>query len=154
MKRSRRTFVAILAAAGATAGALYVFGLKGGLPGGFPGGLLPSEPVRISIASSVTKQNWLKAATDSFAAADIRTASGAPIQIDIASVLSGESMLQIADGTLQPTIWRPGETAWVDQLDERWGRSNPQPIRSGPCAPTVLTPVGLAMWRPKAEALG
>jgi Ca-activated chloride channel family protein len=154
MKRSRRTFLAILAAAGATAGALYVFGLQDGLPGGLTTALAPAEPVRISIASSVTKQNWLKAAAESFSAADIRTASGAPITIDISSVLSGESMLQIADGTLTPTIWSPGETAWVDQLDERWGRANPKPIVSAPCAPTVLTPVGLAMWRPMAEALG
>jgi Ca-activated chloride channel family protein len=63
-------------------------------------------------------------------------------------------MLQIADGTLTPTVWSPGEISWVEQLDERWGRTHPTPIHSAPCAPTVLTPVGIAMWRPMAEALG
>jgi Ca-activated chloride channel family protein len=153
MKRSRRTFLSILAAAGATAGALYVFGAGGNI--GLPGGLLPEPPpVRITVASAVTKQKWLAAAADSFRAADPRTAAGAPIEIALSNVLSGDSMLQIADGTLTPTVWSPGETSWVEQLDERWSRSQPTPISTAPCEPTVLTPIGIAMWRPMAEALG
>jgi Ca-activated chloride channel family protein len=153
MKRSRRTFLSILGAAAATAGALYLFGTGSEMPGiGLPG--IAPAPVEISIASSVTKQKWLADAVASFASADVRTAAGAPIRISLSNVLSGDSMLQIAEGQLQPTVWSPGETAWVEQLDDRWNRSHPVPITSGACAPTVLTPVGLAMWRPMAEALG
>ena len=39
-------------------------------------------------------------------------------------------------------------------MNERWNRGHPKPVVSAPCQPTVLTPVGLAMWRPMAEALG
>jgi Ca-activated chloride channel family protein len=153
LKRSRRTFLSILAAAAATAGALYVFGVGGtiGLPGG---SLIERPPVRITVASAVTKQKWLAAAAESFRAADVRTSAGAPIEIALSNVLSGDSMLQIASGTLTPTVWSPGETSWVEQLDERWSRSHPTPISTAPCEPTVLTPIGIAMWRPMAEALG
>lgn len=108
----------------------------------------------LTIASAVTKQHWLDAAKAAFAAADVRTSSGKPIQITLQNVLSGESMLAIADRTLQPVVWSPGEMTWVDQLNARWDRANQTPVTSKICEATVLTPVGLAMWRPMAEALG
>lgn len=152
MADSRRSFLAILAAAAAMGGAILYFGLSDGLP---VSRLLPGKAaVEVTIASSVTKQKWLEAARDDFLATNPKTANGQPIEIQISSVLSGDSMLQIAEATLQPTVWSPGEMAWVDQLAERWGRSHPDPISQSACAPTVLTPVGLAMWRPMAEALG
>lgn len=155
MSGSRRNFLAILAGSLLIGGSIWVFGLRDGtLPGGVAVPGLSAAPVQITIASSVTKANWLKAAVTAFKTADIRTAAGQPIEIATSNVLSGESMLQITEQTLQPTVWSPGETAWVDQLVERWGRANPKPAMTAPCQPTVLTPVGLAMWRPMAEALG
>jgi Ca-activated chloride channel family protein len=135
-------------------GVIYGVGMNGQLT--LPGGLaLPgSDGVEITVASSVTKSRWLTEAVARFAEADIRTDTGQPITITTSNVLSGDSMLQIAAGTLQPTVWSPGEAAWVDQLNERWDRAHPTPITSADCAPTVLTPVGLAMWQPMAEALG
>ena len=70
------------------------------------------------------------------------------------NVLSGESMLGIAARTLQPVVWSPGEMTWVDQLNERWNRDNQTPVMSKTFDATVLTPVGLAMWRPMAETMG
>lgn len=152
MSQSRRTFLSIVAASVAIGAAILTFGVQDGGP---LSQFLPGDPpVKISIASSVTKQKWLVAARDGFLLAEPETADGRQIEIEITSVLSGDSMLQIADGTLQPTVWSPGEMAWVEQLDARWNRAHPQPIGSAACAPTVLTPVGLAMWRPMAEALG
>lgn len=40
----------------------------------------------------------------------------------------------------------------MDQLDKDW--SGDTPAHSEACKPVVLTPVGFAMWRPMAEALG
>lgn len=148
---TRRNFLAILAAAAAIGGAIYTVGMKeGGL--GLPG--IAREPVSLTIASSVTKAKWLAAGVAEFKAAGITTAEGQPIEIVISNVLSGDSMAQIAAETLQPVVWSPGEQTWVDQLNERWNRGHPKPVVSAPCQPTVLTPVGLAMWRPMAEALG
>ncbi|MGQ0565670.1 MAG: substrate-binding domain-containing protein [Gemmobacter sp.] len=148
---SRRNFLAILVAAGAIGGAIYGVGMKGGLPA-LPG--VAQEPVTVTVASAVTKAKWLAAGVAEFKAAGITTADGRPIEIVTSNVLSGDSMLQIAAQTLQPVVWSPGEQTWVDQLAERWNRGHPRPVASAPCQPTVLTPVGLAMWRPMAEALG
>lgn len=153
MRKSRRTFLAITVATLAAGGVIYTFAVPEGSPLS-PAALLGPTPIQIMIASSVTKQRWLQAASESFAGADIRTASGAAIEITLTPVLSGDSMLQIADGTLTPTVWSPGETAWVDQLNDRWGRSHAGAPASATCAPTVLTPVGFAMWQPMAQALG
>ena len=152
MASGRRDFLGILGAAAAAAAAIVYFGLGGNIQSLMPGP--QGEPVEIRIASSVTKKAWLEAAVASFAETGAETASGQPIKVTVSSVLSGESMLQIADGTLQPTVWSPGEAAWVDQLNQKWALKNPKPISSAACTPTVHTPVGLAIWEPMAEALG
>lgn len=152
MASGRRDFLGILGAAAAAAAAIVYFGLGGNVQTLLPG--LSGEAVEIRIASSVTKKAWLEAAVASFDASGAETSSGKPIKVSVSSVLSGESMLQIAEGTLQPTVWSPGETAWVDQLTQKWALKNPKPINSAACTPTVHTPVGLAMWQPMAEALG
>ncbi len=152
MASGRRDFIGILAAAAAAAAAIVYFGLGGDIGRLIPGA--KGEPVEVRIASSVTKKAWLEAAVTTFAATGPETVSGRPITVKVSSVLSGESMLQIAEGTLQPTVWSPGETAWVDQLAQKWALKNQGQITSQACAPTVHTPVGLAMWQPMAEALG
>lgn len=153
MRRSRRTFISITVAMLAAGGVIYSFAVPKDSPLS-AASLIGPAAVEITIASSVIKQPWLQDAAQSFAEADIRTASGAPIKITASPVLSGESLLQISEGTLTPTVWSPGETAWVDQLNDRWGRSHPTSPMSAACEPTILTPVGFAMWRPMAEALG
>jgi Ca-activated chloride channel homolog len=152
MASGRRDFLGILGAAAAAAAAIVYFGLGGNVQSLFPGA--QGEPVEIRIASSVTKKAWLEAAVASFAESGAETAAGQPIKVTVSSVLSGESMLQIVDGALQPTVWSPGETAWVDQLTQKWALKNQGPITRSACAPTVRTPVGLAIWQPMAEALG
>ncbi len=153
MASGRRDFLGILGAAAAAAAAIIYFGLNGDVTKLIPG-RSETAPVEVTIASSVTKKAWLQAAVDSFAATDPETASGQPIRITVTSVLSGESMLQISESTLQPTVWSPGEAAWVDQLTQKWALKHTGAIATSACAPTVHTPVGLAIWQPMAEALG
>jgi Ca-activated chloride channel homolog len=152
MANGRRDFLGILGAAAVAAAAIVYFGLGGDVRKLLPGA--QGDPVEVRIASSVTKKAWLEAAVKSFAETGAETVSGRPITVEVSSVLSGESMLQISEGTLQPTVWSPGEAAWVDQLTQKWALKNQGPIMTSACAPTVLTPVGLAIWQPMAEALG
>lgn len=151
---TRRSFLAILAASAAIGGGIWFWGTNGTGSLSLPVPGLEAEPVEITIASSVTKANWLGAGVADFAAAGITTADGRPITIRVQNVLSGDSMLRIASQELQPVVWSPGEETWVQQLEERWNRGSGKPVMAAPCAPTVKTPVGLAMWRPMAEALG
>ena len=151
MAGTRRGFLTLLGAGVLSAAAILYVGLagQGGLPA-LPG--FGAEPVRVTIASAVTKRGWLEAAAADFAAGEAQTASGRPIQIEITNVLSGDSLLAIQEGRLTPTVWSPGESVWVEQLGKGW--TGAKPAHSEACKPVVLTPVGLAMWQPMAEALG
>jgi Ca-activated chloride channel family protein len=64
-------------------------------------------------------------------------------------------MNDILDGNSQPTVWSPGDQSWVDQINQTW-QEHPgrPPLISETCAPTVYDPIGFAMWRPMAEAMG
>lgn len=151
MAASRRGFLTLLGGGIATAVAILYVGLaqQGSLPA-LPG--IGPDTVKVEIASSVTKRKWLEAAAAAFAETAPRTAGGRAIEISITNVLSGDSLLAIQEGRLTPTVWSPGESAWVDQLDKDWRGA--LPAHGEACAPVVRTPVGFAMWRPMAEALG
>jgi Ca-activated chloride channel homolog len=153
MKRTRRTFLAIMAltAAGVIA---IVASSKQGLIDPIVPDILKAESVQVSIASAVTKNKWLEAAAAKFSALDPKTKSGKPIAIDIKGVLSGSSMQSILDGKLQPVVWSPGEGSWTAQFNERWAGGHNRAAMTQPCKPTIYTPSGLAMWQPMAEALG
>ena len=122
MKRTRRTFLAIIGLT--AAGVIAIFASnKQGLIG--PGSLnvtsiLVTESVQVSIASAVTKNRWLEAAAAKFESQNVKTKSGKPIDIEIQSVLSGTSMQHILDGKLQPVVWSPGEESWTAQFNDRW----------------------------------
>jgi Ca-activated chloride channel homolog len=162
MKRSRRKFLTIIGLAAAGAGAIFYFG------GGQPkiaelanrtiiapvAKAIGPAPVSIVVASSTTKQKWLTVAAEAFQAKGIATSAGKPIAIELRGVLSGDSMLNILDGKLQPTVWSPGEATWVEQFKERWALKQNKPAISETCKPTIYTPMGIALWRPMAEAMG
>lgn len=112
------------------------------------------EPVQITVASSVTKQKWMLAVSERFHADRMRTADGRLIRVVVQGVLSGGSMWKILDGKLKPTAWSPGAVSWSNQFAERWVQSGRGLAMSQSCRPTVYSPIGLAMWRPMAQALG
>ena len=115
---------------------------------------VPSNTVLVSLASSNTKQDWLDAVVAQFNAEGRTLDSGEQIVAEVTHVTSGGSMNDIMDGRIQPVAWSPGDGSWVNQANETWERRNNQPIASQACAPTIYAPLGFAMWRPMAEALG
>ncbi len=115
---------------------------------------LPLGTLELSIASSSTKQKWMEQVAANFQAADIRTASGQRIQVKVSSVSSGGSAEAILAGKLKPVVWSPGSASWVAQVNEGWLRQYNKPLASQTCQASIYTPLGIAMWRPMAEALG
>ena len=156
MNRTRRTFLAImgLTAAGIVA---IISSSKHDLMSGASlnlANIVVSQPVQVTIASSVTKKKWLEAAAKEFATQGITTKSGKAIGIEVSGVLSGDSLLNLLSGKLQPVVWSPGEESWIAQFRDRWSERGNRPAMTEPCKPTIYTPAGLAIWRPMAEALG
>ena len=115
---------------------------------------LASTHVVIEIASSNTKQDWLTAVAEQFNAEEHRTEAGQPIYVQLSHVLSGGSQQAILSGTLQPTVWSPGEYSWVESANLDWEEHTGRPLVTESCPATVSAPSGIAMWRPMAEALG
>jgi Ca-activated chloride channel family protein len=115
---------------------------------------VPEGSVAIDFASSNTKENWINAVVEQFNQEAYTIASGKPVFVRASHVTSGGSQSAILDGTIQPTVWSPGDSSWVDTANEVWRDRNGTLLVPDPCTPTVLAPIGFAMWRPMAEALG
>ena len=115
---------------------------------------LPANTVLVSLASSNTKRNWLDQIVEQFNAANFETAAGDAIVAEVSHVTSGGSMNAILDGEIMPVAWSPGDGSWVEQINSTWRQRDNRPINSQSCEPTVFAPLGFAMWRPMAEALG
>ncbi len=114
------------------------------------------DAVLVTIASSNTKQDWMNAAVEKFNSGGYTTADGRPIAASVSHVTSGGSKDAILAGDLQPVAWSPGDPSWVDQANEEWKAQNQTTLglTSQACQSTVYAPLGFAMWRPMAEALG
>jgi Ca-activated chloride channel family protein len=111
--------------------------------------------VVVQIASSVTKQKWMEEAVRNFyAAGRNKTPKGAKIVVEVRGVRSGGSMWKILDGRLKPVVWSPGAVSWVEQFRKRWKEKTNHSLISQKCPASVFSPIGIAMWRPMAEALG
>ncbi len=115
---------------------------------------LPAGTVLVSVASSNTKQNWMDQIVEQFNAASFKTSGGDTIVAEVAHVTSGGSMNAILDGNLAPVAWSPGDASWVEQINTTWQQRFNRPINSEVCQATIYAPLGFAMWRPMAEALG
>ncbi|MFZ1403364.1 MAG: VWA domain-containing protein, partial [Anaerolineae bacterium] len=116
---------------------------------------LPKGTVKVTLASSNTKKVWLDQVVKGFNAARQKTAAGNAIVVEVSHVTSGASLNAILGGTLQPVAWSPGDPSWVEQANTAWAREHGnRPLASDTCPATIFAPLGFAMWRPMAEALG
>lgn len=114
----------------------------------------PAATVEVLIANAATKDRWFAELAANFQNEGRKTSKGHAITITSKSMTSGGSMEDILAGKLKPTAWSPGIASWVQDFDAKWQQQGGQPLRSADCRPTIYAPLGIAMWRPMAEALG
>ena len=75
--------------------------------------------VCISIMTTDTKAEWLGKATEFFNNAEIKTAQGHPIYVEMLQESTpGDAQQGIQNGAFQPTIWSPGEMSPVDLANQ------------------------------------
>ena len=101
-----------------------------------------------------TKASWVKSVTEDFNKMTFEIESGRSITVQVEQLSSGDVFQKILSGEVQPTIWSPGETSWINEANVVWQDLYGRPLTSGPCTPVVYTAIGIAMWRPMAEVLG
>lgn len=114
----------------------------------------PRGSVAIDIDSSNTKEDWMNAVVAQFNQEQHKIASGEIIFVRVNHVTSGGSQQAILNGKSKPTVWSPGDQSWIDTANQVWQDRNAKPLVSESCPATVYAPIGFAIWRPMAEALG
>ncbi len=131
--------------------------LSGRAPVSTPGTQVPQPPkdsILVSIDSSNTKEDWMNAAVAQFNQEEHKIASGQLIFVQVKHVTSGGSQTAILDGKSKPVVWSPGDQSWVDGANQVWRDRTGSLLIPEECVPTVDAPIGFAMWRPMAEAMG
>ncbi|MFH2038274.1 MAG: VWA domain-containing protein [Chloroflexota bacterium] len=114
----------------------------------------PSGAVVIDISSSNTKEDWMNAVITQFNQEEHKLSSGEVLFVQVSHVTSGGSQSAILDGKSKPTVWSPGDQSWIDGANQIWRDRTGSLLIPDDCSATVLAPIGFAMWRPMAEALG
>ncbi len=131
----------------------------------------PADTILISMASSITKWEWLDAAVATFNTASKSAPNlqvdGKPIQVEVLlekDPLSGKlrhwnsptQVFATLRGVIEPTILSPAATTWILKLNKEWRALHQgKEITSDPEPPSLLsTPVVIAMWESRARALG
>ncbi|MEI7849379.1 MAG: VWA domain-containing protein [Chloroflexota bacterium] len=110
--------------------------------------------INLLISSANTKEDWMNALVAQFNQEQHKLSSGELINVTVKHVTSGGSQKDILDGKSQPVVWSPGDQSWVDGANQVWRDRTGKVLVSETCPPTILAPIGFAMWRPMAEALG
>ena len=114
----------------------------------------PANSIAIEVSSSNTKEDWMNAVVAQFNAEQQKVASGDAIFVTVKHVTSGGSQQAILNGTSKPVVWSPGDQSWIDEANTIWRDRNGKLLIPNTCEASVLAPIGFAMWRPMAEALG
>ena len=127
------------------------------------------DAIQISMASSITKWEWLDDAVNAFNTASEADpnlqVNGKPVNVEILlekDPLSGKlrhwnSPTQVTATLreeIKPTILSPASVTWILKLNKEWRHLYGKEITSGPWPSLLSTPVVIAMWESRAIALG
>lgn len=115
-----------------------------------------SNPILLNMYYGSEKRAWLDDVVADFNRKNM-TACDGTITVKAIPIGSGDSMQQIAAGTIQPDIWSPAGSVWLTLLNDMWQKKYGTTIISTGATETpslVSSPVVIAMWKPEAQALG
>src|SRR5688572_17672865 len=121
--------------------------------------------IKITMASSSTKKEWIDEAVRAFNTASRSDAtlqvSGTPAFVEILKeeiapetfdhYRSGTMVADTLSEKIKPTIVSPAEQSWLDQLNREWRLAHRDEISTGTSVTLVRTPVVPAMWQSRAE---
>jgi len=122
---------------------------------GCSGGGIGGGTVEISIVYGSEKRAWMEDVVSRFNNAGQKTADGATIRVTATPMGSTDSLNQILDGMIQPTVWSPASKILLPVANDEWGKThNGAQLVAEDAPPLVLSPVVIAMWEPMARVLG
>ncbi len=123
--------------------------------------------VTVSIASSNTKEEWLRQVTERFNKVSSDKSDyqidGRPVRVEIIKesvdgklkdYRSGTMITDTLEGKIKPTILSPGSESWIAKFNKEWKALHNTPAINETPEIVVRTPVVIAMWRSRAKTLG
>jgi Ca-activated chloride channel family protein len=150
---------------GKNSGSSAVLGVQGTATAAAPSA--PKGSVAIAIASSNTKEDWLRNAVEVFNAAAQSNSKyqvdGKPVFVEVLKekidgkdkdYRSGTMVSDTVKGKIKPTVISPGEESWIDKFNKEWKIEHNSVAIHGESPVLVRTPLVVAMWQSRAKALG
>ncbi len=130
-------------------------------------GASASGKIPISIASSNTKEDWLREAVRAFNAASAvdktLQVNGRPVFVEVLKEIIDGKPVDYRSGTMvrdtvqqkiKPTILSPGAPSWLSKFKKDWEIAHNSVVLRGEAPVLVRTPLVVAMWQSRAKALG
>jgi Ca-activated chloride channel family protein len=134
------------------------------------GGASGADTIKITMASSSTKREWIDDSVKLFNARSRSSdaslqVGGRAIEVEVlleepepgrkAHYVSGRQIRDTLDGKITPTIVSPADHSWIARLNTEWRSTHGgQGITSGKPRSIARTNVVIAMWESRATALG
>lgn len=116
----------------------------------------PPAPVVVDVLYSTEKAAWLSEVVVEFEKTDPRV-NGRPIELNMEKMGSREIYLAVLDGDRQPTLISPASSLQISILEDlsasRYGEPFVNPKDSNSCRPVVTSPLVVAAWKERADAL-
>ena len=109
----------------------------------------PRGATVIDVTANTSLGGWLSDISERFNEAEIETADGNQVYVQLNMADSGQAITEIIDSDVDPALWIPAEKVWVNVLADK-GKNN----YVDDCESLANSPLVIAMWRPVAEALG
>jgi Ca-activated chloride channel homolog len=122
-------------------------GGESSLPGG------SADTLHLDFAYSSEKEGWIREATAAFNASGIRLPNGRPIRVEALAEGSGELVEDLVNGVGRPHLVSPASAVFL-QRGNALSRARTGQDLVGETRNLVLSPLVVAMARPRAEALG
>jgi Ca-activated chloride channel homolog len=116
--------------------------------------IISPPEVEVSVVYGSEKRAWLEAMGEEFNRQGLQTPDGQRVQVILTPMGSNDSLRQILDGTIQPTVWSPASGILLPVANARWREQGASGDLVADAPPLVLSPVVIAMWEPMARALG
>jgi Ca-activated chloride channel family protein len=133
-------------------------------------GAAGADAIKITMASSSTKREWIDDSVKLFNAQSRKAdaglqVGGRPIEVEVlleepepgrkAHYVSGRQIRDTLDGKITPTIVSPADHSWLTRLNAEWrSMHGGREITSGKPRSVARTNVVIAMWQSRAVALG
>ena len=118
--------------------------------------LPPPKPIVVAMLYSTEKQAWLTQAASDFNTTR-HMVNGHPVQVRLEAMGSRDIYLAVLDGTRRPVLISPASMLQIailqDQSAGKFGSPVVNRADQGTCRSVVTTPLVLAAWKERADAL-